>query len=88
MSKNLTVSALEPAERPFTLNVSAAEIIALVRHHQNQSKRVPKILGKLLMDKSSSGFPRGSDMAVARKEAEKILNAHLTRARGLLSILK
>jgi hypothetical protein len=76
-------SAAEPAERPFNVALSLAEIVALANWHTAQIKRIKPRVGKIIMEEGI----RGPKAMLVIKEAQAQVAAHATRARGLLSIL-
>jgi hypothetical protein len=87
---NLTmkITTYEPAERPIQIAISLAEMLALVKYHEAQVKRIPKELGKALLQPTPYGVTRAKMAARYQKEGQALVEAHLQRARGLLSILK
>ena len=80
----------EPAEeRPFQVELSLAEIHALVNHHIAQTKRCTKFVGnKLLKLSASSALPNRRESNAYIEEGRKIVEAHIARAKGLQSILQ
>ncbi len=82
-------SQSEPAERPYTVALSGAEVIALANWHVSIARGIPKRLGKAQMElqaKSILGSPRQMKelLAVAREQ----LNAHSDRTKELMAIIK
>ena len=88
MSK--TITAWEPAaERPYAVQLSAAEVHALINHHVSQTKRCTKFVGnKLLKLSATSVLPNRRQSSAYIEEGRKIVDAHISRAKGLQSILK
>jgi hypothetical protein len=87
VSKN---SGWEPAEeRPYTVALSLAEVHALINHHISQTKRCTKFVGnKLLKLSASSPLPTSQESKAYIEEGRKIVEAHISRAKGLQSFLK
>ena len=81
-------STNEPAERPYQVALSAAEVIALVNYHAGHAKKIPKDLGKALLNKSNPFLTRPRDTKFLINECEAQGNAHLNRGKGLLSFLQ
>ena len=82
-------STNEPAERPYQVALSAAEVVALVNYHAGHAKKIPKDLGKALLNKSITAFVTTSrDRKILIDDCEAQVNAHLNRGKGLLSFLK
>ena len=82
-------STQEPAERPFTVALSASEVAALSNWHLSICRKIPKRLGQAQMElqaKSILGSPRQMKQLI--DIAKEQLKAHSDRATGLLSILK
>ena len=77
------ISTEEPAERPFNVALSHAEIIALSNWHCAQMRALKPRVGKILMKPGISK----RDSASIIKLAQRQLTAHGARARCLLSIL-
>ena len=88
MSK--TISGWEPApDRPFTVALSGAEVVALVNHHILQTKRCTKFVGKKLLTMSATSImPARKESNAYIDEGRKILEAHIARAQALQSFLK
>ncbi len=83
------ISSLEPAERPYTVALSDAEVFALIKHHVAMTKRVTKIVGnKLLVLSAKSPLPQRRDSNALIEEGRKMVEAHLARAKGLQSFIK
>lgn len=85
----MKITTIEPAERPYTINLSKAEVVALVKYHCAQARRIPKALGQATMElraHSLFGTKKQSDALI--KAAQKQLEAHSLRAKGLASILQ
>ena len=70
-------------ETPHTVALSTSEVHALVKWHCNQTRRITNQVGKLVVTKFS---PR--DARAVIMEGEKMVKAHLDRARGLQSFLR
>jgi hypothetical protein len=83
------ISSREPAERPYTIALSAAEVVALVKYHVAHCKRIPKDLGKAQLEAGRGSFfvPKHLNAKLVSAAKEQ-LEAHTTRAQGLASILK
>ena len=82
-------SQQEPAERPYTVPLSVAEIAALANWHVGVCRAIPKRLGKAQMElqsKSILGSPR--QMKQLLDTAKEQLRAHSARTEELMAILK
>ena len=88
MSKK--IPSWEPVtERPYTVELSLAEVHALINHHILQTKRCTKFVGnKLLKLSASSPLPSSRESKAYIEEGRKIVEAHIKRAQGLQSFLK
>lgn len=83
------ISMVEPADRPFSVALSEAEICILARHHVAQTKRISKEFGQQALQlsaKSIFGSPR--ELKALKDVCMEQLKAHQTRALGLISIIK
>ena len=82
--------SLEPAtERPHTLALSKAEVVALVRYHTGMIKRVTKTVGAHLCDMRSKTLLASSrDTKAVINEGQKLVEAHFDRAKVLNDTLK
>lgn len=84
-----TFSSVEPAERPLTVALSDAELIAVINYHVAATRRISKATGKMLLEKRASNlFFKSRESNVLIAEARKLVDAHMARAIGLQSILK
>lgn len=80
-------SSMEPAVRPYQVDLSVAEIAALINHHIRMTKKVTKIVGdRLLKLQAPSTLPSRMESNSLIKEGRKIVDAHTARAKGLQSI--
>jgi len=88
MSK--TYSTIEPAKRPYTVALSSAEIIALVKFHGSCAKNLSNATGKFLTQGGGGMFklPSSTEARIAIKVAKESIEAHGNRARGLLSFIQ
>ncbi|MCX6896283.1 MAG: hypothetical protein NTZ16_12460 [Verrucomicrobia bacterium] len=76
-------------ERPFTIAISQAELIALVKWNAAQAKRVVKIFGQESLKVSATSiFPQGTKLATMKAVCLGELDKYTTRAKGLASLLK
>ena len=84
------IAAWEPAaERPYTVSLSAGEVHALINHHIAQTRRCTKFVGnKLLKLSASSVLPSPRESKAYIEEGRKIVETHISRAKGLQSFLK
>lgn len=83
------ISLSEPAERPYSVALSKAEVCILARHHVSQTKRISKEFGQQALQlnaKSIFGSPR--ELRALKDLCVEQLKAHQDRARGLISIIK
>ena len=81
-------STKEPAERPYKVDLSAAEVLALVNYHARHAKRIPKEMGKAILKEKTSLLPRAQAIKIIIDIAEEQSTAHLDRGKGLLSIIQ
>jgi hypothetical protein len=87
MSRKISTS--EPADRPYNIALSEAEIIALADWHLKVAKSIPKKLGQTALNLSANTlFRPGRDSKALFSHARQQIDAHCLRARGLSSILK
>jgi len=83
------ISTHEPADRPRTVALSDAEVLALINYHIAQAKRVTKTVGEKLCDlRSGSIFKSRASSSALIEHGRKLVRAHLDRATGLQSFLK
>ena len=76
-------------ERPFTIAISQAELVALVKWNTAQAKRVVKVFGQEALKASATSiFPQGTKLATIKTVCLGELEKHTTRAKGLASLLK
>jgi len=76
-------------DRPYTVALSNEEVVALVRWHTIQMRKISNALGKAqLTIQSKSLFPSGRELKKLHDEAKALVEQHSQRARGLLSIVK
>lgn len=81
-------TAAEPAERAFTVALSAAELIAVIKWHSTQAARIPKALGQASLElQAASPLPSGRRLRELHDIAKEQLTAHATRARELMALL-
>lgn len=84
-----TFSSVEPAERPLTVALSHAELVAVINYHVAATRRISKLTGKTLLEKRAENvFFKSRESAALISEARKQVDAHMARALGLQSILK
>lgn len=81
-AKRKTVSTSEPADRPYMVALSKAEIITLVNHHVKMIKGITKRAG------SAMAVASPKELKTLQSVVQQEVNAHGTRGRGLLSIIK
>jgi hypothetical protein len=80
-------SSIEPSDRPFMVGLSHAEIVVLIRYHAQQTRRIPKVMGQMMMKENSKLMPRSRAIKEIHETAKQQMEAHHVRAKGLLSIL-
>lgn len=84
----LKFSCAEPAERPLQINLSRAEIVSLIKWHCSQAKRIQVEFGKQAVAlKASQPLWSGRELKRLHDLCVEQVQAHLTRAKGLTSIL-
>lgn len=81
-----TISQKEPAERPYSIHLSAAEIAALVKYHVTESKRTVKALGKAIESRFNGNINQKELNALTLSTRENRA-AHIERAHDLAAIL-
>lgn len=84
----MKISTQEPAERPYSVQLSAAEIVGLVRFHTSQVKRITRVMGQESMKLTRGVFPVSRQLNALHDEAKRQSDAHIARARALLSIIQ
>jgi hypothetical protein len=84
----MKISTYEPAERPFKIDLSDPEVLALAKYHYAQQRKIPRELGKALLKSPPAGISRAKMAAYYQKEGQALIDAHSRRARGLLAILR
>ncbi len=83
MPQKTQITYLEPADRPVAVNLSAGEIYALIKHHEKTIKTVSRAAVKAIGQHANTA----ADIKSVRKEAEREIDAHIKRAKGLSAIL-
>lgn len=76
------------AELPISISLTRNELVCLIKWHQREANGVSRRLGKATMQLLSGGRPSKRDLTLLNNHAVKIAEAHLLRAKGLISILK
>lgn len=74
--------------RPHTVNLSDEEVSALVKFHSACARRIPKQLGKALLENHRSLFSRARTMKIFHEEATRAVQSRVERAKELLKLLK
>jgi len=84
------ISSLEPAERLRNLDLSDAEVLALVRYHVSMTKKITKYVGKALLNLNMKNplFSSRREGNALIDEGKKQVVAHIARVTALQSILK
>jgi hypothetical protein len=79
----------EPAERPFMVALSDAEMLALIHHHIKEMRHITKSVGNKLMDlRANNPFAGARTSRILIDAGKDLMNAHAQRAKGLQSILE
>ena len=78
------ISHAEPAERPVSVSLSQGELYALLVHHEKEIKRVTRAAIKTIGQHANTK----KDIDAVRKEANRQIEAHQRRAKGLGAILQ
>jgi hypothetical protein len=79
----------ETAERKIPVELTEAEIHAVIKFHVAATKRIPKALGQaVLEERANSLFPRARYVKALHEEAQAAMAGHVDRAQRLLDILK
>jgi hypothetical protein len=74
---------------PFTLEISQAELVALIKWHGTQVKSIAKKFGKVATDDHIfSKAPSARDLKILHDVTKGAMEKHINRARGLASLLK
>ena len=85
----MKASCEEPAERPHLVLLSVAEIIALAKYHTQHARRIPKVIGKILLEESANRpLLRSRANSQLIETGKSQVESHIRRAQGLLSIIK
>jgi hypothetical protein len=83
------ISTVEPAERPYTVALSAAEVRVLANHHVKICKKIPAKVGETAMNQAFKNPLMASHKSKALfNAARELMKAHSDRAIGLNSLLK
>jgi hypothetical protein len=77
-------STHEPADRPYQIALSAAEILALAQYHRRRIVSTQSRVGKSLY----SSTRRPTEIRAIHKIGKDLIDAHCRRINGLVSILK
>jgi len=89
MNSRAKVSCVEPAERPLTVAISHAEVIALINYHVAQSRRIMKLTGKTLLEKrATSLLPSNREHIALIRVAKRQCDSHLARATDLSKMVE
>jgi hypothetical protein len=84
----MKISKIEPAERPLTLALSSAEVIAVARYHLRETKAVTRRFSHEAMVVSQSPLPQGRTLKAMRDQTLDQVTAHGRRASALLDLVK
>jgi hypothetical protein len=84
--KGIKISKQEPATRPVTIDLSVAEIIALVEYHMREAKASTRRFGTAAMQLNANPLPQGRKLKLLHDACTANVNAHQTRARGILAL--
>lgn len=84
------ISTMEPADRPLTVTLSKAEVLALANYHVGECKRITRLVGKKLTTMAPGQFfpPSAAYSKGLIKVAREQIKAHANRSKGLQSLLK
>ena len=83
------VSLQEPADREFTVALSHAEMIALVKWHTSQVRATTKRFGSAALDMQRFNvIPSGANLKSLHDVAKSQIVNHTSRARELRAVLK
>ena len=80
------ISTNEPADRPIQIALSEAELFGLVNYHHAESRRVVRMFGKWCTDPTNRLAPIAM-LKSLKTEANRRIQAHSDRAKGLAQIL-
>ena len=83
----MKISCHEPAERPFTVALSHAEVVALAKYHVSQARGIPKRLGSASMELLTMSPLNGRGVKRLHDVAKQQLEAHAQRTEQLMKIL-
>lgn len=84
----LKASCQEPAERPFSLEISRAELVALVKFHCAQAKAVARRFGKAALELRAQTLFGGRALKELSDMAREQQQYHMARAKGLAALLE
>jgi hypothetical protein len=84
--KGIKISKQEPATRPVHLDLSVAEIIALVEYHMREAKASTRRFGSAAMQLNTSPLPQGRKLKLLHDACTENVNAHQSRAKGILAL--
>lgn len=72
----------------LTLAISTDEVVALIKYHTAESKRIARKFGKVAMQGNTFFQPSGRNLKALHDFAKIELDKHSKRAKGLLSLLR
>lgn len=76
-------------DRPFTIALSSDEIVALVNYHTRCARKATTAMGKAALEhRGRNLLPSGRYLKALHDEAKQIVDAHVGRAKGLLSLIR
>ena len=77
------------SEYPFTVPLSFEEVVALVKFHNAQSKRITRAFGKASLEERAKFqfFPSAANLKRLHDEAKSMIEKRCGRAKSLLAIL-
>lgn len=83
------ISTKEPADRLFKMELSHAEVIALVNWHTAQVKNTTKRFGAAAMEMQKFNvIPNGKNLKSLHTLAKEQIESHAARGRELIGIIK
>lgn len=77
------------ADDKVTLEITGAELFAVVKYHTTCARRIPNAFGTAALKlQAKSLFPSGRAFKAMKEEADALLKFHSDRAKELLAHLK
>jgi hypothetical protein len=84
--KGIKISKQETAERSVHLDLSIAEMIALVDYHMRDAKASTRRFGAAAMQLNTSPLPQSRKLKMLHDACTENVHAHQRRAKGIIAL--